>query len=322
VSHNAHPLRIGSRGSPLALIQSRQVVQQLQNLFPENAAIQHAQIIPVKTTGDQITNRPLSEIGGKGLFARELEQALLSCKIDMAVHSLKDMETGLPDGLVLAAMLKREDARDAFISLRGDSLRDMSAGGSIGTCAPRRIAQIMHLRPDLVCLPMRGNVETRIRKLHDGYTIEGQKIVVDAIVLAMAGMNRLGLQDKVTCIIPEFEMLPAAGQGIITVECRENDERSMIYARSLNHETTERCGQAERALVNELDGSCRTPIGAHAIVLQNGRIKLEALICGFGGSPLYRTCYVGDDPFLVAQHCANALKDRYEPGFREKICVF
>lgn len=312
-SSHSSPLRIGTRGSVLALTQAMLTLSLLKNAFPDDPAVQHASLVTITTTGDRITDRPLSEIGGKGLFAKEIEQALHAYEIDLAVHCVKDMETILPPGLMLAAILKREDARDVLLSAKSHDLKTLPPKSVVGTCAPRRAAQILHHRPDLICVPLRGNVDSRIRKLHEGQ--------MDAIILALAGLRRLGRQDEATYIFPESEMLPAVGQGALALECRKDDGRVQSYLTILNHPETERCITAERALLAELDGSCQTPIGGHACVLGDGRLRLKALIASPTGTSLHRTTQTGDDPTELGRSTAKILKDLAGPDFWNLPCV-
>jgi hydroxymethylbilane synthase len=214
------------------------------------------EIIVIQSTGDRIQDRPLADIGGKGLFIKEIEEALFSGDIDLAVHSMKDVETQLPDGLGIAVILPREDPRDAFISNRAASLSDLPAGAIVGTSSLRRQAQILYARPDLRIVSFRGNVETRLRKLNDGEA--------DATLLAISGLRRLGMADVATQIMDVDEMLPAVAQGAVGVETRVNDQVAVDYLRPLNDAESARRVAAERALLAALDGSCRTPIAALA----------------------------------------------------------
>src|ERR1700761_4134738 len=230
-------LRIGSRGSPLALVQSREVLRRLAaacGLKPEQIEIK-----TIRTTGDTIQDRPLADAGGKGLFTKEIEEALLTGAIDLAVHSAKDMPTQLPDGLTLSAFLPREDPRDAFIGRTARSLRDLRAGAVVGTGSLRRQALLKHLRPDLVMVPLRGNVETRLRKLEAGD--------IDATVLAVAGLKRLGLLAAATAIFEIDEFLPAVAQGAIGIETRGDDARSAALVAAVNDADTATAVTAERA---------------------------------------------------------------------------
>jgi hydroxymethylbilane synthase len=212
------------------------------------------EICAIKTTGDRIQDRPLAEAGGKGLFTKEIEEALLAGAVDLAVHSMKDMPTELPSGLTLAAFLPREDVRDALISAKAATLADLPAGAVVATSSLRRQAQVRHLRPDLTVVPMRGNVETRLRKLAEG--------AADATVLALAGLNRLGLADRAAGPVPVEVMLPAVAQGAIGVEIRSGDTEMAQLLAPLNHEPTALAVTAERAFLAKLEGSCRMPIAA------------------------------------------------------------
>lgn len=250
----ARILRIGTRGSPLALAQAHEVRGRLMQAhgMPEDAF----EIRIYKTTGDVIQDRPLAEVGGKGLFTKEIEEALLAREIDLAVHSMKDMQTLLPDGLGIAAVLEREDVRDAFISLAHRTLADLPKGAVVGTSSLRRQAQVKRLRPDLEVVGFRGNVQTRLRKLADG--------VADATLLACAGLKRLGMADRITAPIDTSEMLPAVAQGAIAIEIRTDDAEAAHMIAPLNHEPTAICVTAERAFLTRLEGSCRTPIAGLA----------------------------------------------------------
>ena len=250
----ARILRIGTRGSPLALAQAHEVRGRLMmaHRLPEDAF----EVRVYKTTGDAIQNRPLAEVGGKGLFTKEIEEALVAGEIDLAVHSMKDMQTVLPDGLGIGAVLKREDVRDAFISLAHASLAALPKGAVVGTSSLRRAAQVKRLRPDLQVIGFRGNVETRLRKLAEG--------VADATLLACAGLKRLGLADRITAPMATEDMLPAVAQGAICVEIRGDDAETAHLVAPLNHEPTALCVTAERAFLARLEGSCRTPIAGLA----------------------------------------------------------
>jgi hydroxymethylbilane synthase len=248
-------LRIGTRGSPLALWQANEVRRLLLDhhpaLGPADVAIE-----VIRTTGDKIQDRKLAEAGGKGLFTKEIEEALLAGSVDLAVHSMKDMPTRLPDGLVIAAILPREDARDALISAKAASIAKLPAGATIGSASLRRTAQVLNARPDLKVALLRGNVETRLKKAESGE--------VDATFLAMAGLKRLGLDARATAAIGTDEMLPAPAQGAIGIEIREDDAGTRRFVAALDHEASAIAVRAERALLAALDGSCRTPIAAHA----------------------------------------------------------
>lgn len=247
-------LRIGTRGSPLALAQAHEVRDRLaaaHSLAPETI-----EICIIKTTGDQVLDRALSEIGGKGLFTKELEEALLSRAIDLAVHSMKDMQTALPAGLEIGATLPREDVRDAFISLRYGSIGELPKGATVGTSSLRRQAQLLNLRPDLEVIGFRGNVQTRLHKLEDG--------AVSATFLAVAGLKRLQMADRITAIIPDDVMLPAVAQGAIGIEIRSGDAETHRLVAPLDDPGTAIAVTAERAFLARLEGSCRTPIAGLA----------------------------------------------------------
>jgi hydroxymethylbilane synthase len=219
----------------------------------------------IKTSGDRIQDRPLAEVGGKGLFTKELEEALVERRIDLAVHSMKDVATVLPEGLTIAAVLEREDPRDAFICRRFRSLAELPAGARVGTSSLRRQAQVLNARPDLVVVGFRGNVETRLRKLDEG--------VAEATFLAVAGLNRLGNPQLITSAMSIEEMLPAVAQGAVGVEIRSDDARVRSLVQALDHRPTRVCVETERAFLARLDGSCRTPIAGHARLGVGGEIE-------------------------------------------------
>lgn len=268
-------LRIGTRGSALALAQAAEVEARMAAAHPALAAPEAIEIVVIKTSGDKAVDRSLAEIGGKGLFAKELEEALADRRIDLAVHSLKDLPSVLPEGLTLAAHLPREDPRDAFFSLRSPSLAALAEGAVIGTSSPRRRAQLLHARPDLAIVPLRGNVDTRLRKLEAG--------AVDATLLAVAGVKRLGLAPRITAVLAPEEILPAAAQGAIGIECRADNARARDWARAVDDAPTAVCVSAERAVLTALGGSCRTPIAALA-ALESGDLRLRAMILRPDGS--------------------------------------
>ena len=246
------PMKLGSRGSPLALTQSRLVADLLARLTGEAQSA-----FPIEsfiTSGDRIADRRLQDAGGKGLFTKELDEALLERRIDAAVHSLKDLPTKLPDGIVLAAIPGREDVRDAFISHKAASLAGLPQGAVVGTASLRRQAQSLHARPDLKIVTLRGSVETRLRKLEEG--------TVDATFLAMAGLSRLGFTAAVTALVDAEQMPPAPGQGALGITCREDDVETRALLAKLSQPEHEIAVAAERGFLEALDGSCRTPIGA------------------------------------------------------------
>jgi hydroxymethylbilane synthase len=245
-------LRIGTRGSPLALAQANLVARLLSERH--GVPVEDIAIQVITTSGDRLTDRPLSEAGGKGLFSKEIEAAILAGEVDLGVHSSKDMATVLPEGLVLSTFLQREDVRDAFVSHKYASLAEMPGGTRLGTSSIRRAAQMLRERPDVTIVPFRGNVDTRLRKLEQG--------IADATLLAAAGLNRLGKSSHIRSYIDPRRFPPAPAQGAIGLEHRRDDERTANLVAPLNHGATATAIAAERALLAELDGSCRTPIGA------------------------------------------------------------
>lgn len=298
-------LRIGTRGSPLALAQAREV-QRL--LVAAHGLDEEIDIVVIRTTGDRIQDRPLSEAGGKGLFTKEIEEALLDGSIDLAVHSMKDMPTVLPEGLTISAMLPREDTRDAFISAKWQSIEALPQGAVIGSSSLRRQAQLKRLRPDLQVINFRGNVETRLRKLADG--------TVDATLLAVAGLKRLGLTDHITAPISLDAMLPAVAQGAIGIETRFDDDDTMSLLAPLNHEATALCVTAERAFLARLEGSCRTPIAGLG-TLDGGRFTFRGEILKPDGSESHTAAREGAPAAAVqlATDAAEELLSRAGPGF-------
>lgn len=259
------PLRIGTRGSPMALAQTGMVRDQI---VAANPGLQ-TEIVVVNTVADRILDRPLSEIGGKGLFTKELEQALYAESVDVAVHSMKDVETWLPDGLVIACILERDDPRDAFLSHKASGFAELAAGARVGTSSLRRAAQVLMRRPDLRIVPLRGNANTRMRKLEEG--------TCDATLLALCGLERLGMADMARSVLSVDEMLPAVAQGALGIECREADAdvRALLAPLVSARATAELA--AERGLLAELDGSCRTPIAALARITGD-RLDLDGLL--------------------------------------------
>jgi hydroxymethylbilane synthase len=269
-------LRIGSRGSALALVQAREVQSRLAQACGLPAG--RIEIKTIRTTGDTIQDRPLVEAGGKGLFTKEIEEALLAGAIDLAVHSSKDMPTVLPAGLVLSAFLPREDARDAFVSRKADRLADLPRGAVVGTASPRRQALVKRLRPDLAMVPLRGNVETRLRKIEAGDA--------DATVLAIAGLKRLGLAAAANAIFEIDDFIPAVGQGAIGIETRADDAATRALVAKIDDPDTAIALAAERAFLAELDGTCRTPIGGHARVNES-TVRFHGIIVKPDGSAAF-----------------------------------
>lgn len=300
-------LRIGTRGSPLALAQAEDVRARLAAAHAlDPTAIE---ICVIRTSGDAIQDRPLAEVGGKGLFTKEIEQALFGNTIDLAVHSAKDMETVLPAGLVAAAFLPREDVRDAFISRKARTLAELPEGAVVGTASLRRQAIVRRLRPDLRVVSLRGNVETRLRKLAAGE--------VDATLLALAGLKRLGLAAAARSVFSVDEFLPAVGQGAIAIEIRAADERTRDLIAPINDADTMAALTAERAFLAALDGSCKTPIAGHARIAEAGVLTLRGMIVTPDGRAAHetsRTGAVGEAAALGADAGAE-LKQRAGPNF-------
>ncbi len=277
-------LVIGSRGSKLALVQAETIKAELERVEPSLTV----SIEIIKTSGDVKTD-PLSVIGGKGVFTKELEDALLERRIDVAVHSLKDLPTILPDGLLIAAITKREDPRDALVlnkklRLSSPSIAALPRGAIVGTSSPRRLAQLRNLRTDLTINDLRGNIDTRVRKLDEGQ--------YDALVLACAGLRRLGMDDRISAALPTGELLPAVGQGAIGVEVRSDDASTIEVVSKLDHKFTRLACSAERALLRSLGGGCQLPIAGYAIVREK-RIRLDGLVADTQGRRIVRDRVAG-----------------------------
>ncbi|CUS99526.1 hydroxymethylbilane synthase [Candidatus Kryptobacter tengchongensis] len=266
---------IGTRGSKLALWQTEFVKGKLSQIFPEL----EFEIRIIKTKGDKILDSPLSKIGDKGIFTREIEVQLLNREIDIAVHSLKDLPTKLPDGLIIGAVTEREDVRDVLISKNNLKLTELPQNSIIATGSLRRKAQLLHLRSDFQFVDLRGNIDTRFKKFDESNW--------NGMVLAYAGVKRMNYTDRVSEVISTDFILPAVGQGAIAVEIRESDEKIFELVRKINHQETELATRAERALLKYLEGGCQIPIGAFAFV-SNGKIKLSAMVSNFDGSFLVR----------------------------------
>lgn len=261
----ADTIRIATRKSPLALWQAEFVKNRLLELHPQL----DVQLVKLVTQGDKILDTPLAKVGGKGLFVKELEQGMLRGEADIAVHSMKDVPVEFPPGLHLAVICQREDPRDAFVSNMFDKLESLPLGSVVGTSSLRRQCQLRNLRPDLKIKDLRGNVNTRLSKLDEG--------LYDAIILASAGLIRLGFEDRIKNFIDTQISLPAIGQGAVGIECRDNDARILSYIQSLDHADTHTCVAAERALNQRLEGGCQVPIGGFA-QLDNGQISLRGLV--------------------------------------------
>ena len=301
-------LRLGTRGSKLALVQTGLVRAALAAQVPALAAADAIEIVTIRTTGDAIQDRPLSEAGGKGLFVKEIEDALFAGRIDAAVHSMKDMPTLQPPGLTIAAFLPREDARDVLIAGDVARIADLKQGAIVGTSALRRRAQLLHRRPDLQIVTLRGNVDTRLAKREAG--------TVEATLLALAGLKRLGLA-HVGHAVPEDEMLPAVGQGAVCIECRADDSRTRAWLAAVDHAPTATCVEAEHAMLAVLDGSCRTPIAGHAVLTGDAGLHLRGLIAKPDGSELIFGERLGaaSEAEALGHELGHELLRRGGPGF-------
>jgi hydroxymethylbilane synthase len=275
-------MKIGTRGSPLALVQTREVLRMLTAAHA--CAEDEFEIVVIKTTGDMIQDRALAEAGGKGLFTKEIDAAMLNGEIDVAVHSSKDLPTFLPEGVTIAGYLPREDVRDAFISARAGSLAALPRGATLGTASLRRLAQVKRLRPDIRAALLRGNVETRLRKAEAGE--------VDATLLAYAGLKRLGLAQRATALLDIDDFLPAVGQGAIGLTARANDAATRLALGRILDVQTGAALAAERAFLSILDGSCRTPIAGHARVVA-GRIAFHGMVLRPDGSEVFEVKTAG-----------------------------
>lgn len=274
-------IRIGTRGSALALWQAEWVKSELEKKYPDMAV----SLTKIKTTGDKILDVPLAKVGGKGLFVKEIEEAMLNREIDIAVHSMKDVPTFFPDGLHLACITKREDARDALFSRNHVKFRDLPKGANIGTSSLRRQAQLMHVRPDFTIHQLRGNVDTRLRKLKEGQ--------YDAIILAAAGVRRLGLADNITEYIEPELSLPAIGQGALGIECRVEDRELNDMIAFFNHADTRTCVTGERALLRRLEGGCQVPIACYG-TMKSGKLHLDGLVGSVDGKRIIKDSIAGE----------------------------
>ena len=294
---------IGTRSSKLALWQADYVADRLRQEHPGLRVEKKL----MTTKGDRILDAPLAKIGGKGLFTKELEAAMLDGEIDMAVHSLKDMPTELPGGLLISAVTKRMDAGDALVSHRFSSLRELPRGARVGTSSLRRKAQLLHARPDLDLRDLRGNVNTRLRKLDEGE--------FDAIVLAVAGLKRLGFADRIAEVLPQSIVLPAVGQGALAVETREEDAEIRDVIAFLNDADTMSCTKAERAFLARVEGGCQVPVGVYA-TMKGGGLTVEAVIASLDGKQFFRDVTKG--PREEAEHLGTLLAEKLlDAGGRE-----
>lgn len=302
------PLRVGTRGSPLARQQTATFLKLLSTFCPVLKGMQVFEEHIIVTTGDAVQNRPLAEIGGKGLFAKEIHEQLLAGTIDFAVHSLKDLETVLPDGISLACTLKREDARDALILPAGtqidpaDPFAALKPGAVVGSASVRRQAQMKYARPDLNFTLLRGNVGTRLNKVEDGH--------LDATLLAYAGLKRLGLAEKASFTFSPEQMVPAACQGIVGVTVRTDDSELLTLLSAIEDPEAKAVSTAERALLSALDGSCRTPIGGYARMMDDDTLHLTGLVARADGSFLLQRSLTGaiGDAALMGRTLGESLR--------------
>jgi hydroxymethylbilane synthase len=274
-------IRIGTRGSKLALTQSELIKKEIERVH-SNVQVE---LVRLKTTGDKILDSPLAKIGGKGLFVKEIEEALLNERVDLAVHSMKDVPAELPEGLILATFPAREDPRDAFVSVKYGNLEQLPQGARVGTGSLRRAAQLLHIRPDLKLVPLRGTVDTRLRKLEGGE--------FQAIILAAAGMRRLGFEERISQLLSTEQILPAIGQGALGLEVRHDDEQTIGLIDFLNDEETQVTVKAERAFLKELEGGCQVPMAAFSR-LDSERLDLEGMVAELDGSNVIRDRITGE----------------------------
>lgn len=290
---------VGSRRSKLAMTQTNWVIDQLRKI----GAPFTFELKEIVTKGDEILNVTLSKVGGKGLFVKEIEQAMLNKEIDIAVHSMKDMPAVLPDGLVIGTIPEREDPRDVLISKDNRSLRDLPAGAIVGTSSLRRKAQILSIRPDLEIKWIRGNIDTRLKKLE---TEE-----YDAIILAAAGLSRMGWKaEVVTEYLEPSDCIPAVGQGALAIECRKDDEEILQWLAKLNCPKTNRAVQAERAFLNKIGGSCQVPVGGYAVINNENDVVLNAFVASDNGKTIFKETVVGKDAVTVGEEAGERLIER------------
>jgi len=304
----AGKITIGTRGSQLALWQANWVKTAISQTHPEYSV----ELTIIKTRGDKILDVPLAKVGGKGLFVKEIEEALLDGRIDLAVHSMKDMPAEIPAGLCIGAVPKREEPRDVLITRSGLSFEQLRQGARIGTSSLRRSAQLLHVRADIQIVPLRGNLDTRLKKL------ENEDL--DAIVLAAAGVRRLGLAHRITQILDESLMLPAVGQGALCIEIREADPRIRGVADALNHMMTQQVVMGERAFLNRLEGGCQVPIAGHGQIDDTG-FSLTGLVCDVDGSHLIKEtrCGSADQSERIGLELADALLARGAGEILERL---
>ena len=301
-------LVIGSRGSHLALWQTNFVKTNLENLFPDISF----EISIIRTTGDEQVASALSKIGDKGLFTRQIEAGLLSGEIDLAVHSLKDLQTEQPEGLRIGAICEREVPNDALVSKNGASIEDLPRNAKVATGSLRRRSQLLHHRPDLEIAEIRGNVPTRLKKFDESD--------LDGVVLAFAGLKRLGFESRISQILPFNIMLPAVGQGAVAVEVRESDVDVLDVVGQLDHAPTRVCVTAERAFLRTLEGGCQVPIGAYAFI-EGGQIVLEGVVGSLDGSIIFREKVTGSNAETLGIELAEILIEKGAGRLLEEIRI-
>ncbi|WP_258729696.1 hydroxymethylbilane synthase [Bacillus atrophaeus] len=301
-------IKVGSRRSKLAMTQTKWVIKKLEEID----ASYTFEIKEIVTKGDRILDVTLSKVGGKGLFVKEIEQALLNEGIDMAVHSMKDMPASLPEGLTIGCIPKREDPRDALISKRHQKLSDIKEGGVIGTSSLRRSAQLLVERPDLTIKWIRGNIDTRLHKLEtEDY---------DAIILAAAGLSRMGWKDDVVTEFLEPERcLPAVGQGALAIECRESDEELLRLFSQFTDEYTKRTVLAERAFLNAMEGGCQVPIAGYATINDQDEVQLTGLVASPDGKTIFKEKVAGNDPEEIGKRCAALMSDKGAKALIDRV---
>jgi hydroxymethylbilane synthase len=305
-------IRIGTRGSKLALWQAGAVRDAL--VAAHGFKTDAIEVVPIRTSGDRIRDRALDEVGGKGLFTKEIQEALLSGGIDVAVHSAKDMETFLPAGLMIGAVLEREDARDALIARNIKSIDALPQGATIGSASIRREALLRRVRPDLRFALLRGNVPTRLKRVEDGD--------FDATLLAVAGLNRLGLQDHIAACLPIEEFLPACGQGVVAAECRTDDAAMRERLAAIDHRATSAALACERAFLAALDGSCRSPIAGNAR-MEDGCLRFDGMLLAVDGGEHYEANVAGavEDAEMIGEAAGKEILHRAPPSFLKRIGV-
>ena len=300
---------IGTRGSPLALAQAYETKRRLIEAFPKLESEGAIEIQVIHTTGDMVLDKALADIGGKGLFTKEIDIAQLNGDVDIAVHSMKDVPTWLPEGIILPCMLPREDTRDVFISNKAKCIDELPDGSVIGSASLRRQSQILAKNPTLKVVNFRGNVQTRLRKLSEG--------VVDATLLALAGLSRMDMTQHATSIIEQDEMLPAVAQGAIGITCRDGDQAMLDFLAPLNHHRTKVCVDSERAFLAKLDGSCRTPIAGQASIDEDGVLQFRGLVAKPDGSVIFETTRSGkvEDAMAIGTDAGAELKEKMGDNF-------